>query len=77
MESDIFSFRNPASGIEYNNLCDHPRVSGYLYMADVARNPRVVKDFCCGADVDLKVKEINSQRKKVESMAAKHFSRRM
>ena len=84
MESDIFLFRNPASGLEYNSICDHPRLSGYLYTVDVARHPNVIKDLYdvikdlgCSANVTLKVEKINFNRQKVETRVAKHFSRRM
>ena len=77
MESDIFLFRNPASGLEYNSICDHPRLSGYLYTVDVARHPNVIKDLGCSANVTLKVEKINFNRQKVETRVAKHFSRRM
>ncbi len=37
-------FDNPTIGIEYNKISDNSGVSRRIYEADIARNPRVVKD---------------------------------
>ncbi len=37
-------FDNPTKGIEYNQFSDNSGVSRRIYDADIARNPRVVKD---------------------------------
>lgn len=37
-------FNNPAAGMEYNKICNNRWVSRKIYDADIARNPRVVKE---------------------------------
>jgi len=62
-------FANPTKGIEYNQLIPNRGVSKYIYTADIARNPQIVKDTFERIDVQAEARFANSERDLIDNQA--------
>jgi hypothetical protein len=61
----------PTIGLEYNNIINDHRVSGMIYSADIARNPRVVNERLMRIDVLAKAAKANSHSQLVQYKVSK------
>ena len=62
---------DPSKGIPYNEIKENRGVSNYIWLADVARTPQILKTLEDPVDVQGKARQVNSHRPYADAWAFK------